>query len=499
MEFLYPAFELLASPAVFFAIVGGVVFGLIVGALPGLGSVLAITIALPFTFSLGIMPSIALVLAIYCSSVYGGSLSAILINTPGTPQSAATMLDGFPMTQQGKADYAIGWSTIASTIGGLFSAIVLIFAAPQLAQFALEFGPIETFALICMALTCIAGVSRGSMLKGLLAGIIGLFLATIGTDPMTGTVRFDFDIFQLSGGLGLIPVLVGLFALTEVFTRLSDPNAGQIDFSTTASGFKVAPLREWYIRWKTIVRSAVIGTFIGILPGTGAATASFISYSEAKRVGRFKENFGKGEPEGLIASETSNNAVTGGALVPTLALGIPGDPVTAVLMTALIIQGIEPGVRLFQNNPNEMNAAFIALIICNLVMLIVGAFGARYVTKVLRMPEQVLLAMVMILSLVGSYGVSGKMFDVFITLLAGVFGYFLRMCNVPTAPVIIGLVLGPILEETLRQGLILKDNNFLAFFTLEHPVAIVLMLITFFIVTWSGYTEFRQTKSNVSK
>ena len=210
MEFLYPAFELLASPAVFIAIIAGVVFGLILGALPGLGSVLAITIALPFTFSMDLMPSIALVLAIYCSSVYGGSLSAILINTPGTPQSAATMLDGFPMTQQGKADYAIGWSTLASTIGGLFSAVVLIFAAPQLAQFALEFGPIETFALICMALTCIAGVSRGSMLKGLLAGTIGLFLATIGTDPMTGTVRFDFDIFQLSAGLGLIPVLVGL-------------------------------------------------------------------------------------------------------------------------------------------------------------------------------------------------------------------------------------------------------------------------------------------------
>ena len=499
MEFLYPAFELLASPYVFIAIIAGVVFGLVMGALPGLGSVLAITIVLPFTFSMDLMPSIALVLAIYCSSVYGGSLSAILINTPGTPQSAATMLDGFPMTQQGNADRAIGWSTIASTIGGLFSAVVLIFAAPQLAQFALEFGPIETFALICMALTCIAGVSRGSMIKGLLAGVIGLFLATIGTDPMTGTVRFDFDIFQLSGGLGLIPVLVGLFALTEVFTRLADPNAGQIDFVTTNSGFKVAPLREWLMRWKTIIRSAVIGTFIGILPGTGAATASFISYSEAKRSGRFKENFGKGEPEGLIASETSNNAVTGGALVPTLALGIPGDPVTAVLMTALIIQGIEPGVRLFQNNPNEMNAAFMALIICNIVMLIIGAFGARFITKVLRMPEQVLLVMVMILSLVGFYGVSGKMFDLLVTLLAGVFGYFLRLCNVPTAPVIIGLVLGPILEETLRQGLILTNNDFFAFFTLEHPVAIVLMLITFFILAWSGYTEIRQNRARAAK
>lgn len=499
MEFLYPAFELVASPTVLLAIISGTVFGLVLGALPGLGSVLAITIVLPFTFTMDMVPSIALVLAIYCSSVYGGSLSALLINTPGTPQSAATMLDGFPMTQQGKADLAIGWSTIASTIGGLFSAVVLIFAAPQLAQFALKFGPIETFALICMALTCIAGVSRGSMIKGLLAGIIGLFLATIGADPMTGTVRFDFDIFQLSAGLGLIPVLVGLFALTEVFSRLADPTATSQHLAGAVSGFKVAPLHEWLMRWKTIVRSAFIGTFIGVLPGTGAATASFISYSEAKRSGRFKENFGKGEPEGLIASETSNNAVTGGALVPTLALGIPGDPVTAVLMTALIIQGIQPGVRLFVDNPDVMNAAFLVLIICNIAMLIVGALSARVITKVLQMPEQVMLAMVMILSLVGSYGVSGKMFDLLITLIAGIFGYFLRLCNVPTAPVVIGLVLGPILEETLRQGLILTDNNFLAFFTFENPVAIVLINLTFFILAWSGVSEFRQNRKMETK
>lgn len=491
MEHLLPAVALLATPSVLLAILFGTVFGMIVGALPGLGSVLAITIVLPFTFTMDMVPSIALVLAIYCSSVYGGSLSAILINTPGTPQSAATMLDGFPMTQKGQADLAIGWSTIASTFGGLFSAIVLIFAAPQLAQFALKFGPIETFALICMALTCIAGVSRESLLKGLLAGVIGLFLATIGTDPMTGTVRFDFDIFVLSGGLGLIPVLVGLFALAEVFNRLAEPRKGTGDFATSATGFKVAPLAEWLARWKTLVKSAVIGTFIGILPGTGAATASFIAYSEAKRSGRFRDNFGKGEPEGLIASETANNAVTGGALVPTLALGIPGDPVTAVLMTALIIQGIQPGVRLFVDNPDVMNASFIALIVCNLVMLVVGALGARTITKVLRMPEPVLLAMVMILSLVGSYGVSGKLFDVLVTLGAGVFGYFLRLCKVPTAPVIIGLVLGPILEESLRQGLILTDNDFLAFFSFDNPVALVLFAVTVLILVWAGAGEFR--------
>ena len=432
-------------------------------------------------------------LAIYCSSVYGGSLSAILINTPGTPQSAASTLDGFPMTQQGKVDLALGWATISSLIGGLFSIVVLVLAAPQLARVALRFGPIETFALICLALTCIAGVSRGSMVKGMLAGIIGLFLATVGTDPMTGAVRFDFDVFQLSGGLGLIPVLVGLFALAEVFARVAERH-GVVPDVTGRVGFRVAPLREWLARWKTLLKSCLIGTFVGILPGTGASTASFIAYSEAKRSGRFRDNMGKGEPEGLMASETANNAVTGGALVPTLALGIPGDPVTAVLMSALIIQGIQPGVRLFVDNADIMHAAFLALILCNIAMVVVGAFSARYITRILRMPEPILLSMVLILSIVGSYGVGGRLFDVFVTFVAGLLGFVLRLCNVPTAPVVIGMVLGPIFEESLRQGLIITDNNIWAFFGPDHPIAIGLIICTGLILAWSVQSEIKDRK-----
>ncbi|MCP5149264.1 MAG: tripartite tricarboxylate transporter permease [Ectothiorhodospiraceae bacterium] len=497
MESLGNALVLLADPATLAAIVAGIVFGMIVGAMPGLGSVLAITIALPFTFGMDKVPSIALVLAIYCASVYGGSLSAILINTPGTPQSAATVLDGFPMTRQGKADLALGWATMASLIGGLFSAAVLIVAAPQLARFALRFGAIETFALIGMALTCIAGVSRGSMFKGLLAGVLGLFLATVGTDPMTGSVRFDFGIFELSGGFKLIPVVVGLFAFAEVFSRIAERRTELHDV-TAAVGFKLAPLAEWLARWKTIVRSAVIGTFIGVLPGTGAATASFIAYSEAKRVGRFRERLGTGEPEGVVASETANNAVTGGALVPTLALGIPGDPVTAVMMSALIIQGIQPGVRLFVDNPDVMNAAFMALIVCNLLMFAVGALAAPIITRVLRMPESILLAMVLVLSVVGSYGVSGRMFDVMVSVVFGIVGYLFRICNVPTAPVVIGMVLGPIFEESLRQGLILTDGDFLAFFGPEHPIAMVLLVITVLIVVIPIWRHLRARSSGPS-
>lgn len=489
MENFLAAAQVVLSPASLTAILLGTIFGIVVGALPGLGSVLAITIILPFTFQMDQIPAITLVLAIYCSSVYGGSLSAILINTPGTPQSAATVFDGYPMTKQGRAGEAIGWATMGSVIGGLFSAIVLLIAAPQLASMALRFGPIETFALICMALTCIAGVSRGSMVKGLLAGCIGLLLATVGSDAMTGAVRFDFDIFELSAGLSLVPVLVGLFALSEVFWRVAEQSDGATNM--VASGaFHIAPFKEWWARRKTILKSAIIGTFVGILPGTGAATASFISYAEGKRAGRFKEKFGTGEPEGVLASEVANNAVTGGALVPTLALGIPGDPVTAVLMSTLIIQGIQPGVRLFADNPLIMSASFVALILCNLAFLAVAMVGSRLITRILRMPEPVLLSMVMVLSIVGAYGVNGKFFDLIVAFAAGVVGFFLKFCDVPVAPIVIGLVLGPIFEESLRQGLILTDGNFLAFFSLSSPIALVLFAIAALLVVLAAKNEF---------
>lgn len=476
------------------AMLVGTLFGLIFGILPGLGSVLAISIALPFTFALDQVTAFSLMLAIYCSSVYGGSLSAILINTPGTPASATTMFDGYPMTKQGKADLAIGWATGASLFGGLFSAVVLIFAAPPLAQFALKFGPVETFALICLALTCIAGVAENSIVKGLLAGVIGLFLAVIGADSMTGSVRFDYGVFELSAGVELVPVLVGVFSLTEVFWRLGERATGPQQFAK--GSFRLASIKEWLLRAKTLVKSSIIGTLIGILPGTGAATASFVAYSEAKRSGRFREGIGKGEPEGIVASESSNNAVTGGALVPTLALGIPGDPVTAVMMSALVIQGIQPGVRLFADHGPLMHSVFFALIICNILMFFGGALSARFVTKILKMPEVLLLGMVLILSLIGAFSVSGRIFDLWVAIAAGLFGFILRLAKVPLAPVVIGLVLGPIFEESLRQGLIIKGGNFLKFFGFDHPISLVLMIITLLIIFSVGRKEFRVFNQN---
>jgi putative tricarboxylic transport membrane protein len=482
MQYVLPALELVATPGVMLAILAGTVLGIVVGALPGLGTVVALTICLPFTFSMPQVPAIALLLSVYCCSVYGGSISAILINTPGTPQSAATCLDGSPMAQRGEADLALGFATAASVFGGLFSVIVLVIAAPQLAAIALSFGPIETFALIVFALTCIAWVSRESISKGLMAGTLGLFLSVVGPDPMTGDIRFDFDIFQLSAGFSLIPVLVGVFALSEVFGRAGERSSENKLNNMVRGGFRLPRLSEWRGRVRTLLRSSVIGSFIGVLPGTGAAVASFISYAEAKRTSPNRANFGKGEPEGIVASEAANNAVTGGALVPTLALGIPGDAATAVMMGTLLLQGITPGVRLFVDNPEIVYACFISLIFINILMFFAGAVGSRMFAQILRIPEPLLMALIVVLSLVGSYAVRGNPFDLLVTFVAGVVGYLMRLNGFPTAPVVIGMVLGYPLERNLRQGLILTDGNFLTFF--QSPIALLLFALTALVLAW---------------
>ena len=471
LENLAISLGLVATLEVAAALIVGTIVGLVVGALPGLGSVVGITMILPFTTAMDQIPGVALMLGVYCGSVFGGSISAILINTPGTPASAATCLDGYPMTRRGEGDLALGWVTGASLFGGVFSIGVLMLAAPQLAAVAIRFGPIEYFALMVFALTCIASVSQGSMVKGLLMGMFGLFLGVVGPDPVTGDIRFDFGVFQLSGGIALIPVVVGAFALSEVFIRAAE-SAGGTQALASNVGFRLAPLREWLLRWKVFLKSAVIGSTIGVLPGTGAATSAFISYSEVKRTSPRRENMGKGEPDGVIASESANNAVTGGALVPTLALGIPGDPVTAVMLGTLVYQGVTPGPRLFGENISLVYAIFICLLLANILMVIlVATIGGRILSRILRLPEPLLLGMVTILALVGAYGVNNRLFDVMVALIAGGIAVLLRYANYPIAPLVIGMVIGPLLEQRFRQGLIISDGNFLAFFT--SPIAAV--------------------------
>ncbi|MBO6921953.1 tripartite tricarboxylate transporter permease [Boseongicola sp. H5] len=479
MENIALALEEFARPAVLLALVVGSVWGTVAGALPGIGTVAALIVALPFTFGMSTEASIGLFMGIYVSSVYGGSISAILINTPGTPQSAATVLDGYPMAKAGKADLAIGWATLASLVGGVFSLIVLIVAAPILARVSIAFGPAAIFAIIVFALTCIAWVSTGSTIKGLLAGMIGLFLTTIGPDDLTGYTRFDFGQPALMGGLSLIPVLIGIFALSEVFHRAAFYFAAKAP-DVTNVGFRMPPRREVLVRVPQFLRASIIGTFVGILPGTGATAATFVSYSELRRTSPRSDNFGKGEPDGLIASEASNNAVTGGALIPTLALGIPGDGGTVVLLGVLTIQGLTPGFDLAQNNPHILTGAFLLILIANLIMFGLGVLGARIFARILSMPEPVLMAFILVFSIVGAFVVRGNHVDILICAIAGVAGVILRFAKYPVAPIVIGMALGATFEGKLRQGLISADGNVVEF--LSDPIALSILGATFLFV-----------------
>ena len=491
MEAFSLGLEHILTHSALLAILAGTVLGVAVGVLPGLGSVIGITMVLPFTFSMDQIPALALMLGIYCGSVYGGSISAIMINTPGTPQAAATALDGFPMAQRGDADLALGWTTAASVIGGLFSVLVLIIAAPQLAAFSLNFTAIEYFALGIFALICIANVSRGAMAKGLLAGAIGLFLATIGVDHVTGDMRFTFGSFEMTAGISLIPAIVGLFALSEVFIRASESTVIK-ELVTHKVGFRLPPWSKWRPRLWLLFKSCSIGSFVGTLPGTGAATAAFIAYGEAKRSAPHKEKLGTGEPDGLVAAESANNAVTGSAMVPTLALGIPGDPVTAVMLGTFVVHGLTPGPRLFTENLDLVYAVFLILVAVNILMFFVGALGAQLFTRALRVPEPLLMTMVTVIAIVGAYGVRGNPLDLAIAFLAGVGGFILRKAGFPLAPLVIGIVLSQMIENSLRQGLLLTRGSFLAFF--ERPIALTLFILTAAMLIWPMIRYLRNRK-----
>ncbi len=493
MEYILAAINQFASVDVLVAIIIGCAWGTLAGALPGMGTVAALIVALPFAFSMTTEASLALFLGIYVTSVYGGSISAILINTPGTPQSAATVLDGYPMAKAGKADLAVGWATLSSLIGGIFSLIVLIIAAPALARVSVAFGPPAIFALILFALTCIAWVSAGSAVKGLMGGMIGLWLTTIGPDDLTGFTRFDFGLEALAGGLALIPVLIGLFALSEVFQRAAYYFAAKPP-DVTNVGFRLPDFAAIRLRVWQFLQSSVIGTFIGILPGTGATAATFVAYSELRRTSPRRDNFGKGEPDGLIASEASNNAVTGGALIPTLALGIPGDGGTVVLLGVLTIQGVVPGFDLINNNPQILTGAFLIILIANLLMFGIGMVGARIFARILSAPEPLLMGMILVFALVGAFVVRGNPVDVVVAVVAGVAGLILRFAKYPIAPIVIGMALGKTFEAKLRQGMISAEGNFAVF--IFDPIALTILAITLVIVLLP--TLRRRKKTTVS-
>ncbi|MEG1391234.1 MAG: tripartite tricarboxylate transporter permease, partial [Angelakisella sp.] len=402
------------------------------------------------------------------------SITAILINTPGTPASAATAIDGYAMARKGQAGRALHTALSASLVGGLFSCVVLIVAAPIIANFALRFGPAEYFALALFGLTIIASVGGDSLIKGLLMGMAGLLVSVIGLDPVDGIDRFSFGVTSLLGGIDIIPALIGLFAVTEIMSKARDVYKPV----GTVAEFKMEKKQSFWDVFKykgTLLKSSVIGTFIGAIPGTGAAIASFLSYNEAKRVSKHPEEFGQGSEDAVVASEAANNAVTGATLIPLLTLGIPGDTNTAILIGALTMQGIIPGPQLFVQQREWVYSIMFGLIIVNLFMYFQGKFFIRSFVNVTKIPTQVMVPVLVTLCIIGAYAVNNTSFDALLMVLFGLFGYIMKKLDFPLTPMVIAIVLGPLAESNLRRALIISKGSWMIFF--EKPISLFFIVL----------------------
>jgi len=453
----------------------GVAGGIIVGAIPGLTGSVGIILLLPFIYQLDASTAIVMLCGMFCGAMYGGSISAILISIPGTPSAAATVFDGYPLAQKGEAGKAIGIATIASTTGGIISTFCLMFIAPQLARFALKFGPEEYFALMIFGLTIIASVSGKSLIKGLIAGFFGLLIATVGLDPVTGYARFSFNIPNLMTGFPLLPVLIGLFAISQIFIQLEA--VGEKISHCKQKIKNVLPSFKELKRLSTvIIASSFLGTFIGIIPGTGGTIASFLAYNEAKRWSKNPDSFGKGNIIGVAAPEAANNGTTGGAMVPLLSLGIPGDVVTAVMLGALLLIGIKPGPLLFREHPEIVNSIFAGMLLANVLILLLGILSVRLFPQVLKAPNSVLFPIIFTLCFLGAFSLNNSVYDMFIALVFGIIGYIMRKNNFPIAPVVLGVILGPIAEDELGRALIIAHGDWTVLF--QSPIAIFFYAIS---------------------
>lgn len=482
-----------ADPWVWAAVVGGALFGYMIGAIPGLGPSLGVALLIPFTYGMDPVVSIVGLVSLYAAAEYGGAVSAVLINSPGTAAAVATAWDGYPLTKQGKAGVALNISIVASGFGILVSAILLMLTAIPLSEFALRFGPSEYFALAIVGLSLVSGLSSGSPVKGGIAMGIGLMLATIGLDTQTGMPRFApgpefFD------GLPLVPVLLGLYALSEVLFMIEAGRTPKTR-SEPIEGILAVPLST-YVKLKGVIgRSALLGYVIGVIPGAGASIASFIAYAITKRLSKTPERFGKGAIEGIASSETANNAAVSGALAPLLSLGIPGSATTAVMIGALMVHGIQPGPLLFTNNPEIPYSIFIALLVGVPVMVFLGLAGARFWARAANIPRPAIAAIVASISLVGAYASETTMFPVFVMTAFGIAGYVLRKFDIPLAPIILALVLGELMESNFRRAMVASHGEWSIFYA--HPVTVIMLLIaamSFVLPAISGILRKRRAK-----
>lgn len=476
-ELLVTGFSVIFEPSMFILLFFAIIIGVIFGALPGVSATMAVALGVPFTYSMTPVKAIAFLVAIYCASITGGGITAILFKIPGVPSSAPTTFDGYPMAQRGEAGKALGVSLVTSAIGGLFAAFAMFLLSPQLTKAALSFGPSELFAVTFMGLSILTCLDSDNICRTVISGLIGLFLACIGIDPLLGVPRLTWGNRMLTSGIEMIPVMIGIFAVTEVLKQTNKPKT--LDASQGADGGQVKTvmptMKEWLsIKW-VIARSSIIGTVVGILPGAGATIASFLCYTTETKLSKYPEKFGTGIIDGIAASEAANNAATGGAMVPLLSLGIPGGNAAAIMMSALVLKGVQLGPLLLINQPEYLSVTFASMIVANILMVFVAIAIAKVFAKILAIPYSILGPTIIMLATIGSFATKNAIVDVKLMAIAGLLGFVMSICKFNSAALILGLVLGTLCESNLRRAISMANGNIMSILT--RPITAVILLI----------------------
>ncbi len=445
---------------------------------------MAVSLLIPVTFGMNPIAGLVMLTGVYTAAIYGGSITAILLHTPGTPSSAATAIDGYELTKRGEGFKAIGVATIASVIGGVISALALMFLSPPLAQISLKFSALEYALLALFGLTILGSLAGDSMAKGLMGGVFGLFLGTVGLDQMNGIPRFTFGLLPLESGISMVPAMIGLFSLSQVMIMTEDIFKGKrtvsiIDDENLLKGRFLPTWKEFKLLIPTMIKSSIIGVIIGIIPAAGADIGSWVAYNEAKRSSKATDELGevgKGSIAGIAASESANNAVTGGSLIPLITLGIPGSATAAILLGGLMIQGLSPGYDLFTKHAETTYSVMFGFLLANILMGFIGYVIAKQAVKITKIPMTILAPIIIALSVVGSFAIQNSIFDVYTMIAFGLLGYFMRKSGFGTAPTILGIILGPILESNFRRALVLSKGNLVQYF-FTRPIAIVLFIL----------------------
>lgn len=464
----------IVSPGPLMGIAIGITTGLVFGAIPGISGIMAIAILLPMTFYVSPLIGIPMLLGIYKASIFGGSISAILLNTPGAPPAVCTAMEGYPLTQQGKAKKALNTALSASVFGDVFSTLLLIFVAAPLSVITLKAGPSEKFCIIILALTVVGSISGPSIIKGIICAGLGIWVSTIGISETSGATRFTFGIGELVGGLSLIPMVIGLLCLPEVFRQVGtmvsrQASKAKLVLSKNKEDNRFS-LKEFTYCLPTMIKSSCIGSVLGALPGLGASPAAFMAYSEAQRSSKQPEKFGKGAIDGLAAPEAANNATTGSAMIPMLTLGIPGDDVTAILMGAFMIQGITPGPTIFYEHTHLIYGIFGGLIVCDILLYIITKTGFNIWIKLAQLPKYIIFSCVTVFCFVGAYSINQSLFDILTLIIFGVLGLLMNRYHLSVGAFIIGFVLGPIWERAYDQSMVISEGSFSIFFTRPIPL-----------------------------